>query len=638
MRFLFPRFSFLLLTVGATVPGWLSAQTPANPGPVRLLLNDLSAFRSPTTPAPTANWRIAGEVIADLDRPDALTTRPGTGILVNTLLTPRQQGRPFDLLTGLEHGDLRLELDYMLAKGANSGVYLQGRYEVQLFDSWGLKTPSVHDNGAIYERWDETRPAGRQGYEGTPARQNAGRAPGLWQHLQIDFQAPRFDASGRKTQNARLLRVELNGVLIHENVALSGPTRGPLADTETARGPLLFQGDHGAVAFRNIRYVLFDKKAPRTDNLRYALFAGKFERESQFPATTPDAQGSLPDLTSQLNNLPRQFLLRYTGTLHIDEPGRYQFSLQTPNAGGQLRINNQPVLTTTTDRATGSIDLPTGDLPFELVYTKPVDWAFASIGLTASGPGFRPVTLTTDVTETDITDPILLDAATQPILRSFMDLPSVDSPGAAAGADESAMGGRPQRVTHGVSVGHAGSGVHYTYDLDNGSLVQVWRGQFLDATPMWHDRGDGSARPLGMVQRLSKPGLALGPMPEPTTAWPVDTTGSGYRPGGYRLDSNDLPTFFYQSHGHTVTDQLRPMANGQGLDRSIGLDRPAPGLAFRIATGTRIEPVAGGLYRVDERYYVRPGPGVVVSVRSVGGRQELLAPVATGTLNYTILF
>jgi hypothetical protein len=81
---------------------------------------------------------------------------------------------------------------------------------------------------------------------------NAARAPGEWQTFVIDFQAPRFDGA-RKVQNAVFRRVELNGQVIHENVEVSSPTSGSLGLGEAATGPLMFQGDQGAVSYRNIR-------------------------------------------------------------------------------------------------------------------------------------------------------------------------------------------------------------------------------------------------------------------------------------------------------------------------------------------------------------------------------------------------
>ncbi len=68
----------------------------------------------------------------------------------------------------------------------------------------------------------------------------------------VIFRAPRFDARGKKIANARFMKVAHNGKVIHENVELTGPTRGPLSEGEPATGPLLLQGDHGPLAYRNL--------------------------------------------------------------------------------------------------------------------------------------------------------------------------------------------------------------------------------------------------------------------------------------------------------------------------------------------------------------------------------------------------
>lgn len=95
-----------------------------------------------------------------------------------------------------------------------------GQYELQLRDSWGAQVITSGENGGIYERWDESRPDGQKGYQGYAPRQNVSKGPGLWQHLVVSFQAPRFNAEGQKIENARFIKVELNGVTIQENVEL----------------------------------------------------------------------------------------------------------------------------------------------------------------------------------------------------------------------------------------------------------------------------------------------------------------------------------------------------------------------------------------------------------------------------------
>ncbi len=197
---------------------------------------DLSAWRGDT-----GTWRVAGSAGPDPGDAKLLATTHGAGVLVNG-----PDGKTSDILSRLEHGDAEVHLEFMVPKGSNSGVYLQGRYEVQVFDSWGVEKPTYSDCGGIYQRGSD------EGFEGHAPRENASRPPGEWQSFDIVFRAPRFDAAGRKTDNARFVRVVHNGVVVHEGVEVSGPTRAATFDDEKPRGPLMLQGDHGPVAYRNI--------------------------------------------------------------------------------------------------------------------------------------------------------------------------------------------------------------------------------------------------------------------------------------------------------------------------------------------------------------------------------------------------
>jgi len=224
---------FLLLAAGMAV-------APAVVGGAdreELVGEDLSAWRGDT-----GTWRVVGAAALDGADPSRLVTTEGRGVLVNG-----PDGRTTDLLSRLEHGDVEVHVEFMVPKGSNSGVYLQGRYEVQVFDSWGVEEPAYSDCGGIYQRWRDD-----EGFEGHPPRTNAARPPGEWQSFDIVFRAPRFDASGRKTQNARFVSVVHNGAVVHEDVEVTGPTRAATYDDESPVGPLMLQGDHGPVAFRNV--------------------------------------------------------------------------------------------------------------------------------------------------------------------------------------------------------------------------------------------------------------------------------------------------------------------------------------------------------------------------------------------------
>lgn len=149
-----------------------------------------------------------------------------------------KHGDSWDLYSKQTFGSCRIELDVLVPKGSNSGIYVMGEYEVQVFDSYGKEKPGAIDMGAIYGA--------------SPPAVNAAKKPGEWQHYVIDWKAPVFDASGAKTANGKFIKVELNGTVLHQNLEMKGPTPGGVMGKESATGPLMFQGNHGAVAYRNI--------------------------------------------------------------------------------------------------------------------------------------------------------------------------------------------------------------------------------------------------------------------------------------------------------------------------------------------------------------------------------------------------
>ncbi|SHE53613.1 protein of unknown function [Mariniphaga anaerophila] len=196
---------------------------------------------------PKGDWFEAGDAKLNPDNERELLAVEGEGVFVNGT-----KGVTKHLFTKQPHGDIILELEFMLSKGSNSGVYLQGRYEVQVFDSSGKEKVGSGDCGGIYERWDEKR-EGKKGYDGIPPLINACKNPGEWQTYYIHFKAPRFNKKGEKKRNARFKKVVLNGEVVHKNVEATGPTRSSLDNLEEPTGLLMLQGDHGPVAYRNIR-------------------------------------------------------------------------------------------------------------------------------------------------------------------------------------------------------------------------------------------------------------------------------------------------------------------------------------------------------------------------------------------------
>lgn len=143
-------------------------------------------------------------------------------------------------------GDHSIHIEFRLpympaARGqarGNSGLYVQGRYEVQMLDSFGL-TGKDNECGGLYKASVPT--------------ENMCYPPLTWQTYDIDFTAAKFEA-GKKIKNATIT-VRQNGVMIHDEVELSAPTPGGKLKTEDGPGPIFLQNHGNPVRYRNIWVV-----------------------------------------------------------------------------------------------------------------------------------------------------------------------------------------------------------------------------------------------------------------------------------------------------------------------------------------------------------------------------------------------
>lgn len=138
------------------------------------------------------------------------------------------------------HLHLEFQLPFMpQARGqgrSNSGCYVLGRYEVQILDSFGLDGKD-NECGGIYK-------------VGAPSV-NMCFPPLAWQTYDIDFTSAKYDKEGNKTAKARIT-VKHNGVTVHDDREIDGPTPGGTNQDETAAGPLFLQNHSNPVRFRNI--------------------------------------------------------------------------------------------------------------------------------------------------------------------------------------------------------------------------------------------------------------------------------------------------------------------------------------------------------------------------------------------------
>jgi len=166
----------------------------------------------------TAGWKLRNPT-----GHNSWTIEPG-GVLKNTV----EKGGPHgnDLLTEETFRNFTVRYDYMTPDNSNSGFYLRGRQEIQILGDYKRGEAGKGGNGAIYNFKSPDKFVTRPG--------------GEWQTAEVTIIGHR-------------ITVVLNGVKIHDNVACDQATGGELDKNMDQPGPIMLQGDHGTVSFRNIR-------------------------------------------------------------------------------------------------------------------------------------------------------------------------------------------------------------------------------------------------------------------------------------------------------------------------------------------------------------------------------------------------
>ncbi|MEL6654726.1 MAG: hypothetical protein AAFQ87_28375, partial [Bacteroidota bacterium] len=261
--------------------------------------------------------------------------------------------------------------------------------------------------------------------------------------------------------------------------------------------------------------------------------------------------------------------------------------------------------------------LEAGKTPFELTYFQNTPWWLTRLGIfnVSSFPEALH-SLVSYPLRSNEASPIYVDVGAKPeLLRAFLDF----------------EGDRSQRLTHTIAVGGP-QGVHFVYDLKTATPVCAWRGEFLDATPMWDNRGDGSFRPRGAAQFLFHGQSIL-----PTAALEqnfFDQTlqeVNGFRNLGYSIDQrSQYPVFRYELDSLSIHDQLLPDTDQRGLERKLsfqGLQRPEKGaISLKLGEGKQIQKLPDGTYVIDQAYYLQPLQDMNLQIIKRGGMMQLVAP------------
>jgi hypothetical protein len=374
----------------------------------------------------------------------------------------------------------------------------------------------------------------------------------------------------------------------------------------------MLQGDHGPVAFRNIKYKLYGTDTISTSNIEYQYF------EVPMPITSlPHFDTLFPKVTdytkkidvNQLSQRRDGVAFKFTGNLNVPISGDYLFDLFSDD-GSALFIDQKQIINNDGkhdfESKKGLVNLKRGAHAFQINYFNNT-WG-KGLWLKYEGPeqelrtlqGLYPYPLNNTKKDLHI-DPI----KTPEMIRSFVNY-------------------KDEKRTHVISVGDP-QGVHYSYDLTRGSLLKVWKGGFADVTEMWEGRGiDQLLMPQEMSVELNEHIIAS-PLTNEASPYSLKINND-ITPQGYRIDDNKRPIFIYTYQNLTFEDLYQPSALADGLQRTLSINGES-NLYSRAAQAEHIEKVNDEFYTVGGYYYFKNIGESQPILRKVDGVMELIYPL-----------
>ncbi|MFT5886536.1 MAG: hypothetical protein ACI9IP_003004 [Arcticibacterium sp.] len=389
--------------------------------------------------------------------------------------------------------------------------------------------------------------------------QQVAKMAGLWQKVNLTYSSP-FNGG-----LAILEKVVINDVTLLTNFTLQNPS--------LAASSISFENSKGLLALRNAEFtVLAYKKPVSISNLRYKLQETEGNDKNWEANDTPAKMGKASTMTLDVPNDYRWFSITYSGDLEVEKADKYAFTMEYAGVanlkidgkrvgGSENALNREPV--------TELVELSAGKHSFEYFYRRV--WQKPAFGLYVSGADFRAYPL-----------------------HPYKNLPLPEYPGvihenpvgAKARIIRSFMNFGDEKRTTVISVGTSEK-KNYSLDLDKGTLLYVWQGDFADVTDMWHNRGEPQLlKPLGQVIKLSgKPSFFQG-------------TDDKYVFEEYFLDKMGLPTYLHGLNGLAVSQKLEPIENGFDVILSAENDN----ISYLLGTGNQVKKVVDKLYRIDDHY------------------------------------
>jgi len=429
----------------------------------------------------------------------------------------------------------------------------------------------------------------------------AKRKEGLWQKVELVLSLTGLNGI------PVIEKVILNDLLIHSNVLLP--------NLKSTNGSLSFTNQTGLLAFKDFEYIGFEKKQPISiSNLTYTL-EETYNADRSFESKKQEkVSGKSAALTTDIPNNFNKYILHYKGDLTVEKDAMYGFTLEHQGTG-KLLIDGEQVVGSGEylyrNPISGLKEIKAGKHSFEYIY-HPIYWR-PVFGIEVSGADFRPYGLN---------DPKTLPTRQ---LEGGIFIDNVESK---AKKIRSFLNFNETKLTKVISVGTPEK-IHYSFDLDNGSLLQVWKGKFADVTQMWHERGEPQLLyPSGLLTVLNNeiPFFELS-----NEVQPKPDVYTEFVNIGYDLDEDGIPAYIYNWKNASFTQKFSP--NKDGLLCEINTNQISK-FGYTIAIGNEITKLSDNLYKVDN-FYIEINEKAKVYVKEINGKYYLRTNL-TGKIAYTL--
>ena len=272
-----------------------------------------------------------------------------------------------------------------------------------------------------------------------------------------------------------------------------------------------------------------------------------------------------------------------------------------------------------------TIKLSKGTHKFILINIKSAAWRAPKLGLSIKSKSTNSKDFhayDSYPPSVNSTTPIFVNAESKPrLLRAFV-----------------AFEGRGKRLSHTIGVATP-TGLNYVYDLSSANVIGAWRGDFVDATPMWHNRGDGSFKPRGAVQWTFL-NQSIAKLETANSAFPETGVAPEFVSKGYALDKEtSLPIFKHNYNGVSIENKITSDASDTYLVREVNFSKT--GLTnwyMKIASGKVVKNLDGSYAIGDQGYYINVLSGQIPIIREVNGKTELVLAVDGSHVKYEIIW